>query len=273
MDSAYLCRGIKITCAFVMKRKPLPPLLPVGLLILAMAFSSCRQAYQVTRVEIDRIAIDDRLDAEPDTAMTALLAPYKAAVDSVMNHVLGTAAVSMDKDRPESLLSNLVADVLRQAATIVQDQPADMGLVNMGGLRSTLTAGPITRAHAFEILPFENALCVLTIKGSDLRKVMENIAARGGEGVSGVQLTIGRNGQLLGATVDGRPIDDNRLYSIATIDYLAEGNDGLTALTLAQTRTCPDGAVLRDLFIRYVESETAAGRAITSQLEGRIIVR
>ena len=255
-----------------MKRKLLLPLLP-ALLLMAMGLMSCRQTYQLTRIEITRLPVDERLDADPDTAMMALLAPYKAAVDSVMDHVVGTAAVSMDKDRPESLLSNLVADVLRQAATPVLGHAADMGLVNMGGLRNVLTAGPITTANVYEILPFENALCVLTIQGADFRRVMENIAARGGEGVSGVRLVISTGGQLLDATVGGQPIDDSRTYSIATIDYLAEGNDGLTALTSAQTRVCPDDAVMRDLFLRYVEGETAAGRAITSRLEGRITVR
>lgn len=243
------------------------------LIILRNTMMGSRQTYEVQSLKISRIAVDDRWDDTPDDEMTALLAPYKAQVDSVMDHVIGTAVISMGKDRPESLLSNLVADVLRQSATDVLGHPADMGLVNFGGLRNVLTAGPITTANVYEILPFENALCVLTLRGEDLTKVFENIAARGGEGVSGVQLTISTEGRLLDATVGGKAVEPERTYSVATIDYLAEGNDGLSALTLAQSRTCPEQAVLRDLFLRYVEAETAAGRKLTSRIEGRIVVK
>ena len=79
----------------------------------------------------------------------------------------------------------------------------------------------------YEILPFENALCVLTLRGADLRHLFENIAARGGEGVSGVRLTISADGRLLDCSVGGLPVDEERTYTVATLDYLAEGNDGM----------------------------------------------
>lgn len=80
-----------------------------------------------------------------------------------------------------------------------------MGLVNMGGLRNVLTEGPITCGNIYEILPFENSLCVVTLKGVYLKQLFESIAARGGEGVSGVNLRITKSGKLLGATVAGKP--------------------------------------------------------------------
>lgn len=78
----------------------------------------------------------------------------------------------MDKGNPESLLSNLVAGVLQQAAVRVLGKPADMGLVNMGGLRNILPKGDITVGEIFEILPFENSLCVLTMKGADMKRLL-----------------------------------------------------------------------------------------------------
>ena len=105
-----------------------------------------------------------------------------------------------------------------------------MGLVNMGGLRNVLTEGPITCSNIYEILPFENSLCVVTLKGVYLKQLFESIAARGGEGVSGVKLRITKSGKLLGATVAGKPVVDDKLYTVATIDYLADGNSDMTAL-------------------------------------------
>lgn len=143
---------------------------------------SCRAEYEVTKVEGTRVAMDATWDAEPDKDALALLEPYKAGVDSVMGEVKGVAAVSMDRFRPESPLSNLIADVLRQAAASVLGRPADVGLVNVGGIRNVLTEGNITTQNIYEILPFENSLCVLTLGGADLKELCANIAARGGEG-------------------------------------------------------------------------------------------
>lgn len=237
-----------------------------------LLLSSCHSAYEVTKVEGRMQPIDSTWDANPDADAVALLAPYKAKIDSIMNNVVGTAEMSMDKNAPESLLSNLVADVLREAAVQVLGKPADMGLVNMGGLRNVLTEGPITCGNIYEILPFENSLCVVTLKGKYLSLLFENIAARRGEGVSGVQLKINKEGKLLQAAVAGKPVEDERLYTVATIDYLADGNDGMTALPQAEKRECPDGATLRGLFMDYVKKQTAAGKKITSRIEGRITV-
>ncbi len=175
----------------------------VVLLACVCGLVSCRAEYEVTKVEGTRVAMDATWDAEPDKDALALLEPYKAGVDSVMGEVKGVAAVSMDRFRPESPLSNLIADVLRQAAASVLGRPADVGLVNVGG----------------------------------------------------------------------QAIDEGRTYTVGTIDFLAEGNDGMAALTRASQRQCPEGATLRGLFMDYVERETAAGRKIEARIEGRVVMK
>ena len=248
------------------------PLLSGMALVACLWLSACRPAYEVTRVEGSLVAMDTTWEARPDAEAMALLNPYKEKLDSMMQHVLGRADVSMEADRPEGLLSNLVADVLRQAAAKTLGHPADMGLVNIGGIRSTLTRGDITLEHVYEILPFENTLCVLTLKGRTVKQLFENIAVRRGEGVSGVHLEITKDGQLLNATVGGRPVDDEQTYSVATLDYLAEGNDGMYALREAESSVCPPGATVRSLFVDYVEQLTKQGRAVTARMEGRIVL-
>lgn len=239
----------------------------------AFLVTACSPVYRVTKVEGDMQQMDSTFDVTPDTEAVALLAPYKAKIDSVMYRVVGTAEMSMDKGAPESLLSNLVADVLRNAATKTLGKPADVGLVNMGGLRNVLTEGPITCSNIYEILPFENSLCIVTLKGDYLNELFENIAARGGEGISGVQLQLTNDHKLAKATVAGKPIVKDSLYTVATIDYLADGNDGMTALPHAEKRECPEGAILRDLFMEYVDRQTAGGKKISSRIEGRIVVQ
>ena len=142
----------------------------VALMALLM-LSSCQSPYKLVNTEVSMITIDSVWDTHPDAEAVALLAPYKASVDSMMYRVVGTSEMTMEKGGPESLLSNLVADVLKGAATQVLGKPADMGLMNMGGLRNILSEGEITCGNIYEILPFENSLCVVTLKGSVLKEL------------------------------------------------------------------------------------------------------
>ena len=136
----------------------------VVMLACVCGLASCRTGYEVTKVEGARVAMDAAWDTEPMPEAVALLEPYRLGMDSLMGQVKGVAAVSMDRYRPESPLSNLVADVLREAASSVLGRPADMGLVNIGGIRNVLTKGNITTRTIYEILPFneENKKEVLT---------------------------------------------------------------------------------------------------------------
>lgn len=243
----------------------------VGLMLCAsLLLCGCRSHYAVTDVQSSRVPIDASLDALVSQDAVKLIAPYRASVDSMMNTVLGQSAIAMDRKRPECLLGNLVAEVLRQSASRVLGKPADMGLMNIGGLRADVGQGNLTVSNAFEVLPFENSLCVLTLKGADMKELMANIATRGGEGISGATLVFNSKNEVLEATIQGQPIDDNAAYTIGTIDYLSEGNDGLHALPKAIKKDCPEGLTLRSLFIEYVQEQTKQGKMITSQLDGRV---
>ena len=99
------------------------------------------------------------------------------------------------------------------------------------------------------------------------------MAAVHGEGISGAKLIISEEGELLDAKVGGKNIEPEKEYQIATIDYLAEGNDRLEAFKRATAKIEPENATLRDLFIEYVKRCEAKGKAVDAQTEGRIVER
>lgn len=239
-----------------------------------LSLTSCKtsKSYQITDITADRIQIGSQFDVSPSVDAIKILTPYKQGVDSVMNTVIGYSASTLDKYRPESPLSNLIADVLRNAAIEVIGKPADIGLMNIGGIRNILPEGNITTRTIFEILPFENSLCVLKIKGRDVRELMNNIAKVKGEGISNINLVV-ENGTVIKALVGGEEIVDEKTYTLATIDYIAEGNDGMVALKKAESKICPDGATLRGLFLKFVEDRTNQGEIIDASVEGRIIIK
>ena len=129
--------------------------------------------------------------------------------------------------------------------------------------------GIVRRGDIMLISPFENYLVVLEMKGSDLLELMRNIAAVKGEAVSSsVRMEITADGQLLSCTIGGKEIDPERTYTVATIDYLAEGNDKMYALKKAVKRH-DIGLLARDAMMEYVIKH----RIIDSKMEGRIVVK
>ncbi len=237
--------------------------------------SGCHTGYSVASVEGGRLEVTAALDEHPDSVALAVLAPYQRTVDSIMKPVIGQSARFMDRYRPESELSNLVADILRTSTSDYIGREADVAVTNIGGLRTSLPEGNITFGNIYEITPFENSLCIVQMKGALLKQLFGNIARRGGEGLSGARLVISKDGKLLSATVGGRPINEEQTYTVATLDYLAEGNDYMTAFTEVPEadRVMHPEATIRQLFLNYVNEQTRLGKKIDSKVEGRIVIK
>ena len=108
-------------------------------------------------------------------------------------------------------------------------------------------------------------------KGKDVKDLFEIIARRGGEGVSKqVEVKIGKDGKAYGLKINGEKIDDSRLYTIATIDYIANGNDELIPFKNSVSRTDLD-LRLRDVMLQYIADKTAKGEKLKASLDNRLI--
>ena len=220
------------------------------------------------------MVIDARYDANPDAGVETFLAPFKAKVDSLMAPVVGRVACELNADRPESKLSNLVSDILVWAGKSFDEIP-DLGICNMGGIRASLSAGDVTIGDVLAVAPFENKLCFMTMKGSQLLTVFEQIAARGGEGVShSVKAVISKEGKLISLKVNGADINPDAEYRVATIDYLADGNDGMPEFKNGYNRKMltDDSNNLRFIIMDFFRENMKEGKVVDSQIEGRMMV-
>ena len=236
--------------------------------------------YQLTGVERTRIIIDSRYDQHPDEAAVKFLEPYKRVNDSIMGPVVGKVAHNMHPTRPESDLSNLMADILMWAAKDYNESPV-LAVYNMGGIRADLTKGIVTYGDVLDVAPFENRICFTTLTGETLMKLFRQIAHRGGEGVSkGVELVIkmdekGETGELVSAKLNGQEIDPQAEYRVTTINYLLEGNDGMPAFLEGKNSVAPEDASnnTRFLLMNYFRDKYSRGEVVDAQVEGRIKVK
>ena len=202
----------------------------------------------------------------------AILERDRAKIDSIKSPVLGEATVALEKYIPESPLMNFAADALFEMAQQHSAQKIDVAITNKGGLRSNIAAGTVTFGDVYNVFTFENRLAFLTLNGEQLIQLCKEIAAVGGEAVSGIRLVITKNGELVEATIGGQAIEPQASYRIATLDYLSQGNDNLT--TLAQgSDLVVTKFLLRDLMVEYIKKQTAEGKKIGAVCDGRITIK
>ena len=80
-------------------------------------------------------------------------------------------------------------------------------------------------------------------------------------------------GKLVSAEISGEPIDDEKIYGLATITFLLEGGDSLTLAENAVSITAFEQEDIIDAVLEYVYAETAAGRPIEYQTDGRVVIK
>ena len=250
----------------------------LAIIALAVALSGCGKKEQAVKekpgIKIEagniKVVATDRNDGADK--IRAILERDRAKIDSIKSPVLGEATVALEKYIPESPLMNFAADALMEMAQRHSDQKVDIALTNKGGLRSNITAGTITFGDVYNVFTFDNRLAFLTLSGEQLQQLCNEIAAAGGEAISGMCLVITREGKLVDATVAGQPIDPQGTYRIATLDYLSQGNDNLT--TLAQGCNLEVSRhLLRDLMVEYIKEQTEKGIKISAKCDGRITIK
>lgn len=246
--------------------------IPLAAALFSLA--ACRSSYQVAGVERTRILIDSTYDSSiPDDAK-ALLLPYSQEVEKITSPVMGRLARPMRGHRPESPLSNLLADILVHQSRHYNEHP-DFGVYNMGGIRAGLPQGEITFGQIMEVAPFSNKICFLTLKGKDVTALFQQMARVGGEGVShGVELRMTKDKRLISARLHGKEIVADKDYRIVTIDYLAEGNDKMTAFKQKFNFNAPASQEndARFIIADYFKEQQTKGIVIDAQIEGRTII-
>lgn len=236
--------------------------------------TSCASHYQLKSVERSRILVDSRYDANPDVVATAFLAPYKHDVDSMMSPVLGRTAKYLAADRPERELSNLLPDILIWGSKAYQESP-DFAVYNIGGIRAAFAKGDVTVGDIIDVAPFENKICFVTLTGDKVLELFRQIAKRGGEGLShGVELVLSNDFKLASAKLNGEEIEPTKEYRIATLDYLAQGNDGMDAFKASTNVVSPQDEAnnVRFIIMDYFREMVKLGKEVDANIEGRVTV-
>ncbi len=189
-----------------------------------------------------------------------------------MNVIIGFAPEALVKKMPESNLGNFFADVILEKAKLIPntDTAHLIALFNYGGLRTSVPEGKVYIRNMYELMPFENELVLLQLKGSGLLKVINGIAASGGTPLAGIKFSISDK-KAENILVHQTSLDTNFIYTIATSDYLANGGDKFFNVE-APAVFIKTNLLLRDILIETCKERYRQNKPISGQIDGRISI-
>ena len=241
------------------------------LFFLGLQFSSCKSVNYLSNVDANRIDVSEKNNLVPDAAISALIAPYKAELDKVMNEVLGQTEIDLKKGRPESTLGNWMADAIHRKAAKKLGEPIDFAIQNYGGIRiPVIKKGPITRGKIFELMPFDNKIIVLYLNKAEVEQLIQHLVDANGWPVShGIKINR-LSEEDISVLIKDKPLQEGKIYKVALPDYVANGGSDSSFLKDKQRKNLE--YYIRDALIQDVLDFTAKKEAINSPKEGRFIL-
>lgn len=229
--------------------------------VIFLAFSglvSCGpKKFHNTKITGEKIAVTGEYAGAQE--IESFIAPYRTHINKDLDSVLAYAPETLDKSKPikkwQTTIGNLMADVTFEKADKVffarEKKHVDICLLNHGGIRAVIPKGNVTTRTAFEVMPFENSLIIMALKGEQVREIADYIIReKKPHPLSGMKIVLGKDGAIKNMTVQGKPVDNNRIYYVATSDYLSNGGDNMEFFKKAVASYDMDYK-LRNLYIDY----------------------
>ena len=203
-------------------------------------FLSCDNSKQLVNTKGENISISKEMAS--DKSIEAVVAPYKVNLDKSMNEVLSYAVGTYSKrdGNYNTAIGNLMADaVFELSAPILKSRTGynlDIVLLNHGGIRSILPKGEVTTKSAYSLMPFENSVVVLPLKGSVIMEMTAYLKAfKKAHPISGLELVLNADNSYRKILVGGNPVNLEKTYYVATNDYLYNGGDRMDFLKKSDT--------------------------------------
>jgi len=207
-------------------------------------------------------------DIEEDSTVKTVISEYAKRLDKKLDEVIGKAISPLDGEREnvrarETNLGDFVADVLREV------ESADIAFVNAGSIRASIDRGDITAGEVINAFPFGGHLVTMKLTGSEILKIVNHFAnIEVGSGgflqISGMKTEIS-NAKIKSLGIAGKQIELDKLYKVATNDFLAAGGDGY--ITFKKGKEYIDtGLVVSDILIEHIK----VNKVISVDTDGRI---
>ncbi|WP_379966017.1 5'-nucleotidase C-terminal domain-containing protein [Epilithonimonas sp. UC225_85] len=221
-----------------------------GFGIIVLLLISCKTPLTVANIQTEK-NIYITSDIKEDKAFDAVIRPYKNELEGKMNTKVSHTNTELNKSGDNSNLGNLLADYTFEGADEWARKnnlpPVDAAVINIGGIRNIIPKGDILTKQIYEVMPFENEIIIVKINGKDVEGLFDYyLKTQENNPVSHLIIET-ENGSLSKKLINGKTIDYNRTYYIATSSYLALGGDNM--FFFGKGEMISTGIKMRDLIL------------------------
>jgi len=224
-------------------------------LTLFFIVSCSNKNYNLTKIEGKQLPVTEKQAETPE--IENFIKPYREHINKDLDSILAYCPETLDKStgKWQTTIGNLMADVCVERGNLVfkarEKKSIDLCLLNHGGIRAILPKGNVTSRNAFEIMPFENSLVVMALKGDQILEIASYIIkAQKAQPLSCMTFTIAKDKTAKNILIQGKPLDLNKIYYVATNDYLANGGDSMVFFA-KNVQKFDLNYKLRNVFIDY----------------------
>ncbi|VYT91198.1 DUF5011 domain-containing protein [Clostridium tertium] len=176
----------------------------------------------------------DTINIEANKVVSDKIVEIDDEQSEFLSKVIGNSKVDLQGAREfsrtqETNLGNLITDAM------LYETGAEIAITNGGGIRDSIDEGEITKGEIVKVLPFGNYIVTKALTGAQIKEVLEHgikaYPATAGHfpHVSGVNFVFDESresgNRIVGITVNGKPIEMDKLYVVATNDFMAVGGD------------------------------------------------
>lgn len=193
-----------------------------------------RNSKNIVNKESSLISKSETADIEADKAVTNKIKEIDAEQNEYLSKVIGNSKVYLEGTREfsrtqETNLGNLITDAM------LYETGADIAITNGGGIRDSIDEGEITKGEIVKVLPFGNYIVTKALTGAQIKEILEHgikaYPATAGHfpHVAGVNFVFDEikeaGNRIVGITVNGKPIEMDKIYIVATNDFMSAGGD------------------------------------------------
>ncbi|MBT4333336.1 MAG: bifunctional metallophosphatase/5'-nucleotidase [Candidatus Cloacimonetes bacterium] len=204
----------------------------------------------------------------PDVVIGDTILVMQQIAEVGMDEIIGQANMNITKigSGPQNLIGNLVCEAMKDYTG------ADFSFMNLGGIRDELLSGPITYRDVFSVMPFDNQIALIEVDGTFLKEIIETrvSGSRHGLRTAGIKVVINRKrdnfNRVSKLIIGGEPWQADKIYKIATSDFLLQGNAGLALLTqVPESQITRYEQGLRDVIVEYIKNNSPVSAVIDNR--------
>ena len=211
------------------------------ILLLCVLFNtSCKkEAFKKSEATYEIISINDSI--VKNDSIEAFILPYRTHLNATLDSTLAYAPETYSKKDGElnTAIGNFMADVVLSEGNPIFNartgKHIDGVLLNHGGIRSVISKGNISARTAFEVMPFENSIVVAALNKTQMDALINYLKTeQTPHPVSNFEIQLDQSNKIKSLFINKKPLE-NRVYYIATSDYLASGGDRMDFFKKADT--------------------------------------